>query len=304
VTSAPAAAQSVQTTVETQVQVVREAAEEVRRNADLVRRMADEQVRIATPVQVTSGGGSGAYSSGLSALQRGEYDRAIAQFDRAITAGDARADGALYWKAFAQLRAGRGPDAITTLSELRRSHGQSSYLPDASALDTEARRANRPTPTSEDDEIKLLALQGIARSGDAVPVVEGVIKGVNSLNVKKRALSVLAQVTDPRARALLTSCAKGACNTDLQIEAVRLLGSRREPPAPAADFVEIYGKSRDAAVKSSALSALAAQGHADALVTLARGETALEPRREIIRRLSDMAPNSKAAADFLMGVLK
>jgi hypothetical protein len=57
-------------------------------------------------------------------------------------------------------------------------------------------------------------------------------------------------------------------------------------------------------VKSSALSALAAQGHADALVTLARGETALEPRREIIRRLSDMAPNSKAAADFLMGVLK
>ena len=42
----------------------------------------------------------------------------------------------------------------------------------------------------------------------------------------------------------------------------------------------------------------------DALVALARKETTLPLKTEIVRRLSDLAPKSKVAADYLMEIIK
>ena len=53
------------------------------------------------------------------------------------------------------------------------------------------------------------------------------------------------------------------------------------------------------------ISALGNQNNAEGLVAIARKETKdLELKREIVRRLAEMAPTSKVAADYLMEVIK
>jgi hypothetical protein len=52
------------------------------------------------------------------------------------------------------------------------------------------------------------------------------------------------------------------------------------------------------------VSALGSQENAEALVAIARKETNLPLKTEIVRRLSDLAPRSKVAADFMLEILK
>jgi hypothetical protein len=288
---------------------VRQNAEEIRRAADVARQDAEAtRLTVQTAVavgaaRVSTTGNDGAYSSGHGSLQQRQYQRAISQFDQSILKQSPRADGALYWRAFAQYKLGQSDLALASITQLRRDHTQSRYLADAKVLETEVKRSSGRVPT-DDEEIKLLAIQGVQRSAQAVTVLEGVLSGVNSLAVKKRALSALASIDDPRARTVLMNYAKGSGNTDLQIEAIRVLGSRREQPMSDADLRALYTGTSDTTIRLAVVSALASQENADALVTLARAETAVDLKREIVRRLSDLAPRSKVAADFLTGVLK
>ena len=87
-------------------------------------------------------GEEGQYNSGLSALQRRQYDQAITQFDQVIGQKGAHADGALYWKAYAQYKLRRTSDALATIAELRQQHAQSRYLSDARVLEADARKAS------------------------------------------------------------------------------------------------------------------------------------------------------------------
>jgi hypothetical protein len=290
-------------------EIVRQDAEEVRRSVEMARQDAETH-RLAAQAAVTIGplkvGGSandGSYSSGHSALQQRQYQRAISQFDQSIVRQSPRADGALYWRAFAQYKLGQADLALASIAELRRDHTQSRYLADAKVLEAEVKRSSGRVP-ADDEEIRLLAIQGVQRSAQAVTVLEGVLSGVNSLAVKKRALSALASNDDPRARTILMNYAKGSGNPDVQIEAIRVLGSRREQPMTDTELRTLYTGSTDTAIRLAVVSALASQNNADALVTLARAETALDLKREIVRRLSDLAPRSKVAADFLTGVLQ
>lgn len=403
-------------------------AEQAQRQADQARR--DVELKMNTDFVFRSaddGSANGQYSAGLNALQARQYDRAVTMFDRVTAQKGARADGALYWKAFAQFKLGHTDEAIATIGQLRRDFPQSRYLNDARVLEADARKASgQPVnPASlDDDEIKLLAIQGIQKSDQAVPLLEGVLNATNSLAVKKRALYVLALAEDARAHQILMRFAKGAGNPDLQIESIRLLVARRDKQTSSSELKDIYESSQDATVrlavidayrsmgdkpalvrvisdrsgvpavrgraisslsglaspqdlmalyqqetdpalrtqivgvlgsmgaadsllqiaktdkdaavrqrairgigsskdggssaslvdlygtasddgtKRAVISALASQNNADALVALARKETALELKKEIVRRISDLAPSSKVAADFLMGVLK
>ena len=61
----------------------------------------------ATPMMAGMGmqdAESSSYNAGLSLIQQRQYDQAIIRFDRAIAQKGAHADGAWYWKAFAQYR--------------------------------------------------------------------------------------------------------------------------------------------------------------------------------------------------------
>src|SRR5262245_56295917 len=137
---------------------------------------------------------SGLYNSGLNAVSQRQYDRAITLFDRVLSQGGSRADGALYWQACAQARLARTEDSLATLAALRRDYPQSRYLTDAKVLEADVRKMAGqkidPQTLDANDEIKLLAINGIANTNpdQAIPLLEGVLNATNTLNAKKRAL--------------------------------------------------------------------------------------------------------------------
>src|SRR5687768_2050618 len=55
------------------------------------------------------------YERGTEALDEERWDRAIEAFDSVVNMGGRRADAGLYWKAYAQRKAGRPADALATL---------------------------------------------------------------------------------------------------------------------------------------------------------------------------------------------
>jgi len=237
---------------------VREAEERVRESQERIR---ESQDRMGMKIATTISSGSGDYDRGLSSLQQRQYDRAITSFDRAIAAKIARTDGALYWKAYAQSRIARSEDSLATLAILKRDFPQSRYLSDARVLEADVRKANGQTvdqaAMDANDEIKLYAISGIANTDPerAIPLLEGVLNGSNSLQLKKRAIYVLALSRDTRARQVLLRYAKGAGNPDLQVEAIRYLVSRRDANSSSAELKEIYQATQDKDVRRAVIDA-------------------------------------------------
>lgn len=234
-----------------------------------------------------------AYRGGLDALQQRQYDRAITAFDRVVAAKADRADAALYWKAFAQFKLSRTEDALASLAQLRRDYGQSRYLADARVLEADVRRtAGQPVNPANvnDDEIKLLAIQGLRDSDQAVPLLQGVLNATNSLNVKKRALYVLALNDDARAHQVLLTYAKGGGNPDLQMEAIGYLAARRDGKANPTELREIYDASTDPIVKMAVINAYRSLGDKTALLRVASDKGApVDVRRSAILRLNGLA---------------
>jgi HEAT repeat protein len=230
------------------------------------------------------GPSGGAYDSGLSYIQRHQYEQAITRFDQAIAQKGPHADGALYWKAFAQWKLGKADDVIATLNELRRSYAQSRYLADARVLEADVRKS--PGDAS-DDEIKLLAIAAMQNSDPdrAIPLLENVLKASNTLQLKKRALFVLAQNDRPAAHQILVNYAKGSGNPDLQIEAIRYLSARKQQTT-AAELQDIYNSTQDIDVRRAVLDGFANSGNKVALVRVA-GDPSPEMRRIALNNLGN-----------------
>ena len=114
------------------------------------------------------------------------WDDARQIFDAIANAKGTRADGALYWKAYAENRLGRRDDALATLASLRQQYPSSEWLNDAQALTVEIQQqAGKPVdPNAEaDEEMKLLAIDGTRLTADperAVPLLEKILKSPTS----------------------------------------------------------------------------------------------------------------------------
>jgi HEAT repeat protein len=94
----------------------------------------------------------------------------------------------------------------------------------------------------------------------------------------------------------LIELAKTESDPELRRIAVRnlgLLGSKRTADA----LVEIYGADKDPEIKKSVVQALFIQNNAESLVALARKESDLQLKKEIVSKLTLM--RSKAAMDYL-----
>ncbi len=241
-------------------------------------------------------GESGLYSSGLQALGRHQYERAVTVFDQVIARKDARADAALYWKAFAQFKAARPADAQATLAALRRDHPASRYLSEAKLLDAEIKRqAGQPVNVEDqavNDDIKILAIQSMQRTDPAraLPLLEGVLNSANSLEVKRRAVYVLALSDDPRGREILLRYAKGAGSPDLQPDAIRYLASRRDRATTSADLREIYESTQDPSLRRVVIDAYRASGDKPALLAVVSNPgNAIQLRQSAITGLSNLA---------------
>ncbi|HUL74285.1 MAG TPA: HEAT repeat domain-containing protein [Vicinamibacterales bacterium] len=297
VRAAQVAAQSIDT------QAIREAAERAREEADRAREQAQEwrfqmpELRMDLMGWQDRGfafagqdSESSTYSSGLSLLGQRQFDQAIVRFDRTISQKGTHADGALYWKAFAQYKLGKGQDALETIGTLRKDYPQSRYLNDAKVLEADVKKP--AVGAIDDDDIKLLAIQGIMNSDPVrgAQLCETVLTGTNSLALKRRALYLLALSDQPRAHEVVLSYAKGSGNPDLQREAISYLATRRsKQPTTAADMRQIYESTTDLSIKRAIIDAYRTSGDKSSLITIVQSGAPTELRSRAVSNLTDLA---------------
>jgi HEAT repeat protein len=249
------------------------------------------------------------YDQGTRALDAGRWDDARQIFDAIASAKGSRADGALYWRAYAENRLGRRDEALATLASLRQQFPSSDWLNDAQALAAEIQqqRGKPLDPNAQaDDEIKLLAINGLGNSDPerAVPLLEKILKSPSSSpRLKDSALFVLTQNRSPQAQQLLISIAKTGSNPDLQLRALRYMAqSGNKNIAP--DIAAIYNSSHNQAIKKQALNSLFMAKGADELFAIAKAEQDAGLREEAIRDLGMMRQSDKLQQLYQGGVAK
>ncbi len=143
------------------------------------------------------------YERGQSNLDANRWEKAVGDFGEVVSRGGARADGALYWKAYALNKLGRRDEALAAIADLRKNYASSRWLDDARALEIEIKQAaGKPvSPESADDEeMKLMALNSILNSDPerALPLLEKLLHSSQSPKIKERALFVLTQSGSPK----------------------------------------------------------------------------------------------------------
>ena len=230
------------------------------------------------------------YRQGRRALDNAQYDQAIASFDAAVAKKGADADRAMYWKAYAENRAGRRDRALATIDALQQAYPSSRWLNDAKALEVEIRgKSGSPvSPASEsDEELKLMALNGLMQADpkQAIPILEKFLTSNNSPKLKDRALFVLSQSGSPEAHKALSDIAKGAANPELQLKAVRYLGMTGTDDSRTL-LASIYTSTGDKNVKRAVLQAFMLSGSRSFLLNAAKSEKDPELRRDAIRQLA------------------
>jgi tetratricopeptide (TPR) repeat protein len=266
------------------------------------------------------------YTRGQSALDQRRWDEALTDFTQAASKGGVRADGALYWKAYALHKLGRRDEALAAIAELRKSYSGSRWLDDAKALELEVKQANgQPvSPESQTDEdLKLMALNGLMDSDPerAIPAVENLLKGAQAPRLKERALYVLAQSNSPKARQIVEQVARGgAGNPDLQVKAIAYLGAAgplgarvaasagltiglgadgQAQPQNGQLLYEIYTSNNDVNVKRAVLNSLSANRDSERLLQIAKTEKTPELRVDAVRRLASLRLSN---SDALMAI--
>lgn len=232
------------------------------------------------------------YRAAQRDLESSRWDQAIAKFGQLAQRGGSEADAALYWKAYAENKAGRSQKALTTLRQLSGAHPKSEWIDDAKALEVEIRGAGGMAEPgddggedgssgalSEDDELKLYALNGLMGRDPAraLPLLQKFLQGNHPPRLKEQALFVLSQGGSPEARKILLGVARGSAHPELQPRAVEYLGiAGGDENVKVLD--EIYRASNRPEVKQSVLNAYFMTRRTDLLAAVARD--AKDPGRE------------------------
>jgi len=225
------------------------------------------------------------YSSAKDALDDGEYDNAIKEFDEVVKMRGRKADAAMYWKAYALNKAGNRGQALATLADMRKAFPKSNWVREADKAELEWRGSANPEAIS-DEELKLLALQSLMNSDPdkAVPLLDKVIQGNNSPKLKDKALFVLSQSGSEKAQQILLTLAKANNQPDLQKRAIRYMGMNGNGRNRTV-LKEIYSSSADLGVKKTVFQAWLMCGCKDDVLAVARTEKSPELRKEAIRYL-------------------
>jgi HEAT repeat protein len=231
-----------------------------------------------------------AYEKGKQALDAHQWDQAARAFEMAASHKGSVADAALYWKAYAESRAGRRQEALSTLAELRRAYPSSRWNNDAQALNIEVQaQAGSPVSPSveSNEELKLLAINSLMQSNPdvAFPALQKVLTSNNSEKVKERALFVLVQNRSPQAQRTLSEIARGAQNPDLQLKAIRFMGMMGSNDARQ-ELASLYNSSTNERVKRAILQSFMVSGSRNLLLNAAKTEKNPELRHEAIRQLT------------------
>lgn len=233
------------------------------------------------------------YRDGTDYLDENKWSEALQKFDQVAALKGRRADGALYWKAYALNKLGRRQESLNSITALRNSFPKSQWLKDASALEVEVKQASggRVSPEAAgDEETKLLALNSIMESDPdrAVPIIEKMLANPStSPRVKERALFVLAQADSPKAQQMVADMARGKSGPALQTKAIQFMGT--EPsPANMKALGEIYTASSDKSVKRAVLQAYLVGDNQAGVLAAAKAESDPDLRRFAIQQLGAM----------------
>lgn len=229
------------------------------------------------------------YSDAKDSLDNGDYDDAIKGFDEVAKIHGRKADGALYWKAYALNKSGNKAQALTMIGELRKNYPKSTWLRDAGALEQEVRGGAVNPENISDEELKLLAIQSLMNSDPdkAVPLLEKIIQGNYPPKLKDRALFVLSQNNSDKAQQILMGVAKLTNQPDMQKRAIRYIGMNGNSRNRAV-LKEIYNSSTDIGVKKTVFQAWLMCGCKEDVAALAKTEKTPELRKEAIRYLGMM----------------
>jgi HEAT repeat protein len=259
----------------------------------------------AGPVGVNFGPGAAEdradelYDQGREAIEDGRYDRAVDRFNRLIEMKTNRTDAALYWKAYAQNKLGQRSEALTTLAELEKSFRDGRWMKDAKALEIDIRQSFGQTVSPEaqsDEELKMYALNALMQSDPerALPAIEKILGGQNSIKLKEKALFVLTQSRSARAREILATIAKGGANPDLQLRAIRYIGIMGGADSrPILD--DVYRSSTDPAVKRAILQSFMTSQDRARLLSLAKTEKDASLRGQSVHWLGVMHADAELA---------
>ncbi len=252
---------------------------------------------VMQPLLVANGGGGGAdeaslYADGTHAIDENRWPDAVGLFDRVAQMHGEHAEGALYWKAYAENKEGQSANALSTCGELRKGFPKSRWLDECGALEIEIRgKSGQPvSPQAETDEnLKLLALNALMQQDQeqAVPILQKILNGNQSDELKSRALFVLAQSQSPQAQALISQIAQGQSGPALQIKAIRMLATQGKRADDT--LASIYQHSTDVQVKRVILQSYLITGDSAKLLEAARQETNPELVKTAIHTLGAMS---------------
>jgi HEAT repeat protein len=232
------------------------------------------------------------YADGTRAINESRWSDAAGLFNRVAQMHGEHAEGALYWKAYAENKEGQQANALNTCAELRKSFPKSRWLDECGALEIEIRgKSGHPvSPQGEPDEdLKLLALNALMQQdqAQAIPILQKILSGNQSDQLKSRALFVLAENPSPQAKALIGQIAQGQSNPSLQIKAIRMLATAQGKGADDT-LASIYQHSSDTQVKRAILQSYLVTGDPSKLLEVARHETNPELVKTAIQTLGPM----------------
>src|SRR5215212_1634033 len=240
------------------------------------------------------------YQDGMDAIDDEDWDQAVRFFSKCAEMKGKRADGAIYWTAYALNKLGSKDQALQMIAALKKAYPKSEWIDDADALSVEVheRRGQRVRPAEVDDEeVKLMAIHSLMNTDPerAFPLLEKILRGSASKKVKEGAIFVLSQSASPKAQQLIANIAKGGSSAELQKQAVHYLGIAGGDRNRGL-LLEVYNGTKSRDVKEEVLNALMISGDRARILNAAKTETDPELREEAIRLLGVMGARNDLAA--------
>lgn len=141
---------------------------------------------------------SSLYADGTRAINEGRWADAAAIFTKVAGQHSNHADGALYWKAYAENKQGQKTAALDTCVELHRDFPASRWIDECGALEIEIRAASgkpQQPDAGQSDDVKLLALNLLLQTDEprALAQIQEILSGNSSEKLKQEAQFILGQ---------------------------------------------------------------------------------------------------------------
>jgi HEAT repeat protein len=240
--------------------------------------------------------GNGLYDAGTKAINEGRWADASDLFGKTAQQGGDRAEGALYWKAYAENKEGQQARALETCAQLRRIRPKSNWLDECAALEIEIRgKSGHPVqPQAEQDEdLKLLALNAIMQQDEsrAIPAIQQILNGSSSDKLKQHALFVLSQSNSKQAQDLIGQIARGQSNPALQVNAIHMLSIQGKQSVDL--LADIYQHTTNDAAKKAILQSYLVAGSPDKLVEAVRNESNPQLAKTAVQSLGAMGATAQ-----------